>query len=266
MKKIEFKIGVGVLVLGCIGFGFANASATKKNIESEAQMIPIDSNFWGLSFTETNPVRKQKDLSFYVGGKYSKTVSQEKLKNATNLADIIPNYPSLWIDRYEQVILSIVNGQLSKSIASKGPELLPEQKALIQGLDINSEVQIELKYGALNTVTERIESHEMKVQFMVVPDRVAEFKGGYDAMISYFKDNTGCGFTWADKMSAEIHFMINAKGETENVELVYEDGSTELGERFVKVIEQMPIWKAAVNVKGEYVMQEFVFVVGNESC
>ncbi len=266
MRNFELNVAVGVLVMGGVGFGFANVSAAKEKLDVKVKSVFLDTNQWVFSFEETIKPNKRNELYYYVGGKHGKTVSKETLKEATHLADIIPNYPRLWIDRYESVTISVKQDRISKSVNSKGPKLLLEQKALLSELDINSEVLIAMKYGAFNSITKELELHEMNVQFMVVPEQVAEFNGGYDALISYLKSKTGCGFNSGNNMSAEIHFIINTKGETESVSLVYEKGNQELGPRLVEIIKGMPNWNPALDVNGIKVVQEFVFVVGNESC
>ena len=251
MRNFELTVTVGVLLVGCVGFGFANVSATKEKLDVDVKSTLLDTIQWGLNFEETNKPNKSSELFYYVGGKHSKTVSQETLKAAAHLADIIPNYPSLWIDSYESVTITIEDGHISKSVKNKGPELVLEQKRLISNLSINSEIVLDVKYWAMNGITKELELHEMNMQFVVVPKQKAEFKGGYEAMISYLKSKMGCGFSFDKKTSAEIHFVINTKGETESVSLVYVRGSEELGARFVEIIEGMPNWKSAHDVNGK---------------
>ncbi len=259
MKNFGLKVLGGGIGLFVLGYAFAMPTNANGELHKKAETTAC------CTVAQLQPIDASK-LFFYIGGKHDKTVTQNQLKEADHLNDIIPNYPTLWIDSYESVNITVAGETFSKSEVSSSPDLSEAQKKILADLPINSEVLIDVDYGAKNSITQEMEGHEMSVQFMVAPDIPAAFGTDEDALRDYLKSNLFPGIVGEEMVSAEIHFTVNEKGETENVTLERQTGSLEMANAYVNILEKMPKWQPALNVIGNPVNQNFVLVVGNQNC
>lgn len=259
MKNLGLKILGGGIGLFVLGYAFAMPSNASGELHLNAK------NTACCKVAQLQPINTNK-LFYYVGGKHDKTVTQKQLAEANHLDDIIPNYPTLWMDTYEKVNLTVAGTGFSKSVVSPSPTLTDDQKLIIADLPINSEVLIDVYYGAKNSITQKIEPHVMNIQFMVVPSKPAQFGVNEDALKNYLRSNLYPGIVGEEKVSAEIHFTVNEDGKTENVVLERQKGSLEMANAYVKIVSKMPKWSPAQKKNGKPVSQDFVLVVGNEGC
>ena len=76
-----------------------------------------------------------RDLKYQVHGKYSRTIKDEKLKDARLISDIIDGYPVNWITNYISVeILATRGGKTIKTLSSNNT-LSPEQKNILAAVE-----------------------------------------------------------------------------------------------------------------------------------
>lgn len=101
-----------------------------------------------------------------------------------------------------------------------------------------------------------------------MPVTEATFIGGNDQIVSYLKENivphVAMGIGWLKPPI--VNFTVNAQGATEDVVLVGTSGNSELDERLIEVIENMPPWKPAMDANGKATAQAFEFHVVQAAC
>lgn len=257
-------------VYGCVN---KDKKINTSNIEP-AVLATVDQRtgktiFYGIENYNEFSIQNERYFAYSVRGKYNNSVTLEKLQKANSINDLIPNYPSSWIDSYISVeIIATINGKELKA-ESKDDILSEEQKQLFNSSDRISDIVLNSKYRNRNTVTNVLENREMNYAMSVIPDVEATYIGGYNKMISYLKEKSFEEVlkTTTDKIdAASISFTISENGAAENVVLLESSGHTELDNVMLKLINDMPKWKPAKNSNNEVVKQEFLFNIGLDAC
>jgi hypothetical protein len=194
-----------------------------------------------------------------------RSISEEKLKNAETISDVIENYPSNWITDYNSVtVATTVNGKTTEAIG-------PDDKLTIQQKEIfktASNVLLVVQYQKENNKNE-IQNRQMNVALIVTPKIEAEYIGGYEKMISYLKENSlnkinDKNFSHLPQPS--ISFVINKQGIVEKVKLEASSRDEAIDNLLIKTVQNMPNWKPATNKDGINIKQEFTLNIGRGGC
>jgi TonB family protein len=244
-------------------FNFKQLIMSKKLILTLVTIL-----FIGLTaFAQTSfPNDRSRDLDYIVHGTYSRPIKKEKLMEAKSLSDIIDDYPKKWITSYTSVEISATCQGKAMKAMSPNENLSPEQKNILNTIDLASDIVINVKYNYKYPLTNTIENNTMHVVMTVVPETEAEYVGGYQQMITYLKEK--CSTIIPKKTPNKIHlairFTINEGGEITNAKITDTSGDAKTDKLLLEVISNMPKWRPAENIKGIKVKQEFKFSVGNE--
>ncbi|WP_299555386.1 hypothetical protein [Seonamhaeicola sp.] len=272
---------VTMLTLAIATVGFIALGFSKKNTEIKAEKTAIskanfnattiNTNFFP-ALIEKNKIADEKDkldLFYMVKGKYSRSISDGKLKSPQSIDDIVPDYPSSWIASYNWVEITTKRNNEVYTASGKSGTLTDEQKDLLKNVPIDNAVNVTLKYKSKNSISEKYAERQMKVSFTVVPETEAEFIGSYDDMISYLKENSLKKIEAANIKEfkpVSIIFYVDENGQTEDLELTNSFGNDEINELLMKAIKDMPAWKPAIDSSGKKVKQKFELIVGPDMC
>jgi TonB family protein len=270
-------------IVGLTAFGFSNNQVSENPIKDKTEIDSITVNkglpYFGIKIDyrtgkETKIAPFKPELSYMVVrgsiGPNSlvstgRAISEEKLKNAQTICDVIENYPSNWITDYNSVtVATTVNG---KTIEAIGPDekLTSEQKEIFKTA---SNVLLVVQYQKENNKNE-IQNRQMNVALIVTPQIEAEYIGGYEKMISYLKDeslNVINDKNFSHLPQPSISFVITAQGTVENVKLEASSRDEEVDALLIKAIQNMPSWKPATNKDGVNIKQEFILNIGQDGC
>lgn len=268
-------------IVGLTVFGFANKKVRKISIDNKTEKDSTTINKELPSFIidyrtgmETQIPAAKPELSYMVvrgrTGPNSlvstgRAITEDKLKNAQTISDVIENYPSNWIVDYNSVtVVTKVNG---KTIETIGPDdkLTNEQKNIFKTA---SNLLLVVQYQKENNKHE-IQNRQMNVSLLVTPDIEAEYIGGYELMISDLKQNSltiinDKNFNYLPQPS--ISFVINESGVVENVKLEATSRDATIDALLIKTVQEMPNWKPAKNKDGLNIKQEFMLNVGQNGC
>lgn len=209
------------------------------------------------------------ELSYNVKGRYIRAISKDKLNDATLLNDIIPSYPTNWINAYRGVEISILYNREKTKTVSKNNVLTTEQKNMLPSAALTSKIEIIVKYVTKNSVTDSADNRQMELILTVIPETEAEFPGGNEKVIGYLKENSSKIISEKNPetfQNALILFNINEIGKITDVTLAATSGYTEIDNLLLEVIGKMPAWKPAENATGVKVKQEFEFTFGQSGC
>ena len=281
MKGIHI-VGIGVISL--MSFGFMNVNQTE-NIVPEinlASSIKGDTNAnnygFGYEFKKVMN-RYNPSISFIIRGKYSKSITQEKLNSAIQISDIIPDYPSKWINDYSTVSITVKSDDISQSAINSIDVLSEEQIGLLQSSSVNDAIYINVKYLLFNSITKKLENRDMHVYLTVIPEVEAVYPGGIDKVMSYLRDN--CNEETTNYLSDrslklqnsssmdpvfKIRFSIDENGNTSDINLEDTSGNENVDDYLMELVSQMPKWNPAQNAKGKLVKQHFELLVGSRGC
>ena len=212
-----------------------------------------------------------QDLSFDVHGRYTRSVTMEKLNEAKLISDFIIGYPVNWIDEYVSVdILATCNGKFMKAI-SPNITLNAEQKNILNTVDLGTGIIINVKYKSRNIENNIIENKIMNVSMMVIPEVEAEYVGGEQQLKKYLRESviskiSETTYKLLQDSIAIVIFTVNEEGEIINGKISKTSGDLKTDKLLLEAIYKMPKWKPAKNSKGKKVKQEFEFSVGNSGC
>ena len=281
MKGIHI-FGIGVISLISFGFICINHAETIEMDINYGSNIEGDTsaNNYGFGFEFKKEIKRYNpSVSFIVRGKYSKSVTQEKLNSATQISDIIPDYPSQWINDYSTVNITVKSDDISQSAINSIDVLSKEQISLLQSSNVNDGIYINVKYLLFNSITEKLENRDMHVYLTVIPEVEAIYLEGMDNVMSYLRDNCNEEMTnYLSDRSLElqnsssmdpvfkIRFSINETGHTSDIEIEETSGNQDVDNYLIELVSQMPKWKPAQNAKGKPVKQQFELLVGSRGC
>jgi TonB family protein len=223
----------------------------------------------GLFLSSTFLSSFAQDLAYEVRGKYQRAVTKDVLEHSNLLSDIIAGYPVNWVKDYVSVEVLTENEGNVEIAKGENITLNLEQKSILKKVSMESEIQINVRYKNVNSVTEKLENNEMVVKMTVVPDFESEFVGGYVELKKYLKDNlidriaenTPEGF-----QKGKVAFTIDPTGKLIDVEISASSGNTDIDNFLLETFSNMPSWKPAQNASGEKVKQRFEFSMGIGGC
>ncbi len=261
-------IGISVAI---IGLGLVTAFAIDK--PEETVMVSEIEPKTEVKFCR--PINEQ--LGYFVGIMNRRSLPIEKLENAKQLAQIIPNYPSSWINHYSSVIIKVENANgFSKKATGTNGLLTDEQLALLEEASVDSQVSVWVKYKSKNSITGNLEPAEMEVLMKVVPAQEAVFAGGNKAIMEYLNEGSSDEMVnylrehiKSEKFALEmpkIMFTVSINGQVENVKRTGSYGDTQIDKMLEQLISEMPQWQAAQNSDGQAVTQSFEFKLGVLGC
>jgi predicted nucleic acid-binding protein len=274
MKRIVFVVGSGIAIVGLTAFVFAI------RVDDGDIKKPASENTTGSGMTALSPGKSldlskiyapNTDINFRVRGKNERPVTKQRLNSATALNDIFDHYPDNWIDLYESVEISAeINGKIEKASASN-KMLSKEQKRILHSVEITNNINVLVNYKVKNYQTGHFEDKQLNYVMTVIPEKQAEYNGGYDKLICYFRDkgtseiaaiNTG------QLETAFIQFTVTEKGEISDIDLKKTSGYSQIDKLMYELIRDMPKWNPAENSKGEKVSQnfEFALAVPGDGC
>ncbi len=250
--------------------GFSTLTATLLALTGIAQ----DSTY-NFPVANYNPIKKEssdnnrQNLFFEVRGAYSQTVKKDHLNKVAKLDDIISGYPTNWLTDYVSAeIQTKCNGKIK---SAKGPNqiLTAEQKNILRNTDLNSALEIKVKYRTKNSATAEMAIREMVFGVTVVPDIEAEYNGGQKEMNKYLNEkviNKISKNSNIETFQGKVSFSVNESGETIDAKITTTSGDSEIDKLLIDTINNMPKWKPAQNSNGKKVRQDFEFRVGVSGC
>lgn len=219
-----------------------------------------------------------RELGFYVGPKYDRTVNKEMLNQATVVNELVDGYPSNWISEYVSVsIKATCNGKLLEA-TNTNEKLSKEQKNILKSADLGSEIIVKVIYKyddweASNNSTINLNNNVQSISFKmtITPETevAASFVGGEELLNTYLMENAIhkiSGATARKIKTSQVTFTVNESGKIENAQLSKTSNDAATDKLLVDVITNMPNWNPAKNSKGKAVKQEFKFSVLNYGC
>lgn len=205
-----------------------------------------------------------QDIHYEVHGAYARAIKQETLHAPKRISDLIEGYPANWIDSYASVEISASCHGKERKANSANDSLSAEQQQILKAADLASKIVISVNYSYQVPVTHVVEHNTMHVEMTVVPQSEAQYAEGYEKLMQYLKDNSP-GIPAATSKELQqliIRFTIDEHGKVSHPKIKRSFGDKETDQHFLKLIQNMPDWKAAENPEGIKVKQEFEFVAG----
>ena len=233
--------------------------------------------FSHISWSDTLTVQKDMadlDLYYHVSNRWD-TMTKEELKEVKSLLDILKEDGTYTREAYRNVTISILHNDkdvrdIDRFEMGQSEILNTAQLELLHSIDYSTNLRITALNIRTNTKTGVVRDDSLVLYMTIIPEKEAEFAGGYDALIKYLKESSKEKTTIIreDKLQpGKVHFTVTKKGSISNVKLIDTSGYPSVDEELIKIITNMPEkWESAENSKGEKVNQEFVFFFGTPGC
>lgn len=274
MKRIVFVVALGIAIVGLTAFVFAirvDVGDIKRPASENTTRTGMVASLPGKSLDLSKIYAPNTDISFRVRGKNERPVTKQKLTGAITLNDIFDHYPDNWINLYESVEISTeINGEIEKASGSN-KVLSKEQKRILHSAEIANNIKVLVNYKVKNYQTGHFEDKQLNYIMTVIPEKEAEYKGGYDKLIRYFREKSTseiAAIKTGQLETAYIQFTVTEKGEISDIDLKKTSGSSQIDKLMFELIREMPEWNPAENSNGEKVSQnfEFALAVPGDGC
>lgn len=239
------------------------------------QSLSSFSQYGSATYSAGNPVKVDQDLTFIVREKFIRPVTQEQLRKATRISELISNYPYNWIHEYLSTEITVISGVKSKTTSGSNEELSPEQKMLLSTAEQDADIEINIFYLYRNPVNSALDKHHLRRIVSVIPQqtqipaRQALFTGGYANMMNYFKASEINSILKNNPKQLEqalVVFTINEQGKISNAKISRSSGDIKTDTLLLETIQKMPAWQAAENSAGLKIKQKFDFFIGVDGC
>jgi TonB family protein len=106
------------------------------------------------------------------------------------------------------------------------------------------------------------------ISLTIVPEKEAEFPGGFTAFSRYLNEKVTQRITWTrpDKLArSRFRFSIDENGRVTGPRIIYSSSDPKIDQMLIEAIKKMPIWKPAEDGAGKKLTQEFNIAFG-EGC
>ena len=277
MQTRSLIFSILIATIGIITFAFINKPIKSQSVTYETSSVSIQPKinqhngreYFDVGISELNNISIEQELFYNVRGfsnnGFFRPITQQKLIQAESISDVIENYPSSWIKDYNSVVVSTTLKGTEVSVTGVDATLTKEQKELFKNA---SDILINVHYQKENYNNE-IQNRQMNFSLIITPEKQAEFIGGYDKMVDYLKENSmmkiqAKNFKYLPE--ATITFVINEKGDAENIQLDSSYLDKEIDTMLISLIANMPNWSPAKNSQGETIKQKFVLDIGQNGC
>lgn len=270
------KFSLLVLLSVFLAYGLSVYGGNNNRLNNNSDVVltcdvnpTVSDSFIDLFAFEPAKETPKMELFFSVRRKSNHRITKKELEKVTRLDDMVENYPDSWITEYRLVELTSYHNKNEKTARGEDDVLTPEQLTLIQSVEINDEIQVMVNFKSENIITKNLEDRELIVNITVAPFKEAEYSEGYENLIAYFIVNSK-GKVPANIINemdpSTISFVVNEKGEAENIEVTNSCGDSDVDHLFVDLLKNMPAWEPAEDEAGNKVKQQLQFNFGLDGC
>lgn len=158
----------------------------------------------------------------------------------------------------------------SQKVSHNGSLISDKQKQLLLDAPFSSNFVLEAYCTREMVNTDGLEKTKYTPHLTIVPSVQATYKGGFDNLISYFKENSTEVIKQAQSKQltpAKIYFTVNEYGNIQDVKLSNTTNYPEIDKHMFELVKNMPLnWTPAKDAQGNNVNQELVYFFAVEGC
>ena len=271
MKKSLLIFCTILISFSLTAFAYINWNNTKT--DQERASLTRTSGFENYLVTADN-TKGDLDLFYRVRNRWS-TMTKEDLSNASSIHDILSTEATKNRVSFKNVTVSVLHNDkdvrdIEKRAMGQSEVLNAAQINLLHSIDYSTNIRITALSRIKNAQYDALEYDSLVHYMTIIPEKEAEFAGGFDALIEYLKENSKekSAIIKRDQLQpGKVFFTVTKKGTIANVKLNSTSGYPSVDKELIKIIADMPQnWNPAENSKGKKVDQEFVFFFGSEGC
>ena len=204
------------------------------------------------------------DLFYNVDSRFKATISKEALHKATSVLEIVPKEAeNWWKASFQTVKVTVIQDGDEMYALGDNKVLNAAQIKLLQSTDYSNNFYI-------NARSKNSDFDDYAYSITIIPEKEAEYIHGYDALITYLKENSRekTAIIKENQLQpGKVSFTVTKEGTIANVKLTSTSGYASVDKMLIELIKNMPgKWNPAENSRGEKVEQELVFFFGLEGC
>lgn len=257
-----------IIVIAIAAFSFSNEKSvaiTEKIIIGNA--TDTLKQLVDLNFINFDLGKVEKSLFFNIRGRYNGTTTKSRLSESKLIKDFVSGYPTDWVSDYVSIEMIFNKNNHEYILHSANDTLTPEQRELINSLEINDNVSVRVAYKCKNAATNDTEYRNMKdISLVVVPEFSAIPVFGYDLLIQYLEENSFGEIPASLQNEMDqliIHFSVNELGEITQAIVKQSSGFIEVDELILDLTNSLRNWTPAKDNNGNTVLQDFILTFGN---
>lgn len=202
------------------------------------------------------------ELDYRLSGFYVHPLPKEKLAGIFSLSDLVPDYPSRWINEYLSVEIAVTVDGKTTTASGTDDRLTAAQKDLLTAAIPGSDVGIHVNYRSPNVVTRAVVDNQMEIQFVVVPETEAQLAGGPEYLHEFLTANGLYNMRMPQEFAEmAVRFTVNENGYITHARITRTSGNEKTDRLLLDTITRLPRWKPAENARGVKVKQNFEFRV-----
>jgi TonB family protein len=248
-----------------------------------------------------------RNFKFEYSGRFNPEVKKEKLNEVNLVSEISPEFwQKIQLEYFERQKLDLLrktdftqinainpkeynynkivdyvsveisgsgNGKVM-SAQSIGNQLTREQKQILQTADLGSDINIKINFKFKNQAGKSAGTEnkisEGTLAVTVVPEKEAEYPGGFAQLSDYFNKNIFNKISdesATDKiLMTSVKFTVNEDGRITNTKISRTSTDPQIDKLILDQTAKMPKWIAAKNSEGVKIKQEFTIPFGSPGC
>lgn len=174
---------------------------------------------------------------------------------------------------YASVVISANCKDIVREAEGKDDKLTQEQLEILNTADLGTDIKIKIKYKYKNLTSGFVCGNELieaNVKVTLIPDKEAEYPGGFAQLTKYLNDcviNKIPPHSDAGIWQGIMKFTVGEDGRVMDAKISRTSGSEKVDQLLLEAARNMPSWKPALNANGEKVSQEFSIPLNSaEGC
>ena len=230
-----------------------------------------------INWTHDTPIMSvesfdEDDFVYNIDSRFIATITKADLHNAKSIVDIYPEKATELLEAYQEVEVSILqgDGEVHTSEKGTGDKLNDAQLDLLSLADYSTNIHVSAYCKKGNIYNADLEDYHIVYSMTITPENDAKYKSGYDELIKYLKENSKneiAGIKQSELQPGKACFTITNTGAIENVKLVSTSGFKALDESMLELLSSIPgDWYSASDLLGQKVDQELIFFFGKQGC
>lgn len=274
MKKKVIVFSALFVAISLTTYGFVAWKTSDGNLQQCHSPETLDqaANEQTINFQFGYDLNKRRfNFIYKVEHRFTNTVSEEKLKQATSVLDIIPGLSDENIESFENIQVSTYHFDQCAPVAAAGNNEIfnSAQLQVLKSMDCTSNFYVTGRLWKKNNQGELYK--DTLVYYMtVVPHQNATYSGGLTALEKYLKENSKAETSVVEKDKLDpgkISFIITKNGSIDRVKLNATCGYESVDKKMLALVNDLPgKWTPATNAEGENIDQELTFFFGEIGC
>lgn len=195
------------------------------------------------------------------------SITEAELADAKTLIDLNRHYKPSWVKEYRSVEISAVQNGKTMKIKSPDNNITTDQKALMQGADIGSEISVIVHYLPDNNLQHN-EARFEDFTITIDPNVSAGFPKGDAALNQYFTESVleqTDHSVYKQYNLSSVKFTITEEGQIINAHIIHSTDDEATDKILLESVCSMPNWTPAQYTDGTKTRQDFVLTVGDMS-